>query len=200
MQSFEHNKKLTVVNLLSGPGAGKSALAYVVTGLCKVKYHSVEYVHEYAKEMVWSDMGRYDPDTGYDSLIFSEQDWMLANQHRLQRRLIPKDIDLAITDTSLLLGILYAPDWYPDTYEPFMLDIYNSYTNVNIFVDRGDIPYQWEGRNQTLEESIAKDEESLNLLKNLGLPYHTVTQKSGDIMHAANQVMDIIANTYALNK
>lgn len=194
MKSFEHNQKLTVVNLFAGPGAGKSALAHVVTGLAMVKYHDVQYVHEYAKEVVWNDHGRVEGE--YDSSPFTEQDWMLAHQNQLLRRLVPRSIDLAITDTSILLGAIYAPEWYPESFTPFLLDVYHSYNNINIFVDRGDIPFQTEGRNQGKEASIEKDREVIALLDKYGIEYTTVAQKAGQIVETAEKVIEVIDRYY----
>ena len=189
MLPFTHNKQLTVINLLSGPGAGKSVTAHFLTAFMKARQLKVEYVHEHAKECVWNNMGH---DTHNAGGIFTEQDYMLANQHQLLRRLVGRDVKYAVTDTSLLLGLAYAPDWYPPELKPFLLSLYHSYTNINVFIDRGDIPYEVEGRNQTVTESYEKDMETKSILIDNNIPFFMVVQQAGHHEGAAEQIMQLL--------
>lgn len=196
MISYEHNKKLTVINLLSGPSSGKSVTAHFLVAHMKAKGFKVEYVHEYAKECVWNNMGH---DSHGSGGVFTEQDFMLANQNQLLRRLVGRDVDFVVTDTSLLLGLAYAPDWYPPELKPLLLSIYNSYNNINIFIARGDIPYEVEGRNQTAEEAFAKDMETKNILIDNNIPFVTITQKLGDHQHVALDSLDYLERQLKMN-
>ena len=178
--------------MLSGPGAGKSTTAHFLVGHMKAQGMKVEYVHEFAKDCVWDNRSH---DSHQSGGIFTEQDYMLANQNNMLRRLVGRDIDFVVTDTSILLGLAYTPTWYPPSFTKFLLDVYHSYDNINIFVDRGDIPYVTEGRNQTSDEALTKDKEALDILTNNNLPYYVVTQKVGSPDSAALQILDIINNT-----
>lgn len=189
MISFEHNKKLTVINLLGGPGCGKSSVAHFLMGHMKARGYKVEFVHEFAKDCVWEN-GHHDPHNAGG--VFTEQDYMLANQHRMIRRLVDKDIEYVVTDTSMLLGLIYAPEWYPSTFAPFLMDVYNSYNNVNVLIDRGDIPYVEVGRNETAAQATQKDNESLQMLHKHDIPFYTVRQEMGKVDAAALQILDII--------
>lgn len=176
---YQNNKKLTVVNLLAGPGCGKSVLAARLFAEMSVRDYRVELVHEAAKDFKWEDWEH----------IFPEQDYITAQQHRMIRRLVRHDIDYAVTDTSLILACIYAPEWYPHTFHPFVLDIYSSYDNINIVLERNPkLPYKQPGRNENKEEAIQKDRELVALLNRYHIPYHTV--KAGP--KALKKVMKII--------
>lgn len=170
MLPFSHNKKLTVINLFAGPGAGKSVTALFLTAHLQAMGKKVEYVHEFAKTQVWD---KRMTDTGG---IFTEQDYIGAHQHNLIRRLVEHDIEYVVTDTSLLLGLAYMPEWYPPTYSAFLLEVFNSYNNINYFIDRGNIPYVETGRNQTHQQALDKDDEVRRLLKDNGVEYTMVIQ------------------------
>lgn len=191
MKSFSHNKSLTVINLFAGPGAGKSVTSLFLAAHMQTRNKKVEYVHEYAKTQVWD---KRMTDTGG---IFTEQDYIGAHQHNMIRRLVEHDIDYVVTDTSLLLGLAYMPDWYPKSYKPFLLDVFNSYTNINVFIDRGNIPYVAAGRNQTYEEALQKDQEVKQLLSDNNIPYFTVTQ---DIYKEVDEAAIEILNTIFPNE
>lgn len=146
---FSANKKLTVVNLLGGPGTGKSTTAYGIAYQLKRSGVSVELIHEVAKDLTFENR----------PLMLAEQDWITSNQHQLQRRLVYHDIDVCVTDSCLLLAAAYVPEWYPPTFVETLKSFYESYDNINIFLERNpDICYDPVGRSQTLEEAQAKDQ------------------------------------------
>ncbi|MNI14156.1 hypothetical protein D3C73_674070 [compost metagenome] len=53
-------------------------------------------------------------------------------------------------------------------FEPFLVEVYNSYQNLNIFLERS-TEYNPLGRNQTYEEAIAIDRENIALLEKHGI-------------------------------
>jgi len=181
IRPWSDNKKLTVVNLYGGPGVGKSVTAAELFPKMKRANMKVELVHEIAKDYVWE---RWDH-------IFQEQDYITAHQHRLQRRLVGHDIDYVVVDSALLLGLIYAPKDYPSSFAPFLKDVYNSYTNVNIFLKRSDtFEYDNNGRNQSLEQAIQIDAEVLAMLNKEQIPTYTVA--SGD----TDKIMEIITTWF----
>lgn len=177
--TLEDNKKLTVINFLAGPGCGKSVLAARLFAKMSCKNYKVELVHESAKDFKWEDWEH----------IFPEQDYITAHQHRMIRRLVSHDIDYAVTDTSLILACIYAPEWYPRSFHPFILDLYSTYDNINIVLDRNPkLPYKQPGRNENKDEAIQKDHELLALLDTHHIPYYRVQAGKG----ALKEVMKII--------
>ena len=177
--SYEDNKKLTVFNFWAGPGAGKSLNAAGLFNLMKKDYKSVELITEYAKDLVWSERNN----------MFTEQDYIFAKQNHRLRRLVGK-VEYAITDSPLALGMLYLPKDYPPSFKQFALDVYNTYNNVNIYLNRNH-PYQSKGRNQTEEEAKVVDEKCLEFLDELGLEYISIT--SGD--NTQQEIYDILKKT-----
>lgn len=177
--SFSTNKKLTVVNFFSGPGVGKSTCSAELFSLMKRNKYKVELVHEFAKDLVWESADH----------MFGEQDYIFAHQHRFIRRLTRHDIDYAIVDSSLLLGLMYLPDDFPVSFATFVLDVFNSYDNINIFLKRNsDIEYVQTGRNENEQQAKAKDVETFEFLMNHNIPVYVVQAGRG----AGAECFDII--------
>ncbi|MEG0895398.1 MAG: toprim domain-containing protein, partial [Oscillospiraceae bacterium] len=57
-----------------------------------------------------------------------------------------------------------------------VLSKFNSYNNINVFVDRTNMKYEERGRTQTLDESKQKDVEIKTFLKNQDIPFETITK------------------------
>lgn len=180
IRPWEDNQQLKVINFFGGPGTGKSTVAADLYSLMKRKRFKVELLHEIAKDYVWE---RWDQ-------IFREQDFIFANQHRLQRRLVGHDIDYCVVDSSLLLGLFYTPLDFPPSFKQFVREVYDSYNNINIYLERNpEIEYVQEGRNQDLDGAIAIDQQVLSYLQAENIPYRTVI--SGE--KAAAQVIEWLA-------
>lgn len=179
MARWADNKKLTVISFMGGPGIGKSTVAADVFSLMKRNKFKVEFLREIAKDHVWERRDN----------IFREQDYIFAKQHRLQRRLVGHDIDYAVTDSSLLLGLFYTPDDMPPSFKTFVRDVYDSYNNMNIYLERNpEIEYVRAGRNQDIDDAIKLDNEVLEYLTKENIPFHRVL--SGE--NAAQQVLDLV--------
>jgi hypothetical protein len=177
--TFDQNKELTVVNFFGGPGCGKSTTAAFVFGHMKVLDYKVELIYEAAKGCVWEKWHH----------IFGEQDWMFAHQHRLIRRLIDHDIDYAVVDSSILLSLFYMPDDFPQSFRPFVREVFDTYDNLNIFIDRNpDLPYVQAGRNEDERQAIEIDKKIRKYFEEEGIPCHHVM--AGDT--AASNVVEII--------
>lgn len=173
--------------MVAGPGAGKSAASLLLAGHMKARGMKVEYVREIPKDMVWDNRGG-PPDVS----LFTEQDYVLALQNNLFRRMLSHDIDYVVTDTSMLLGLIYKADWYPKSFDQFLLDVHASYNNITFYVGRGDIPYVQDGRNENQQEARTKDSESLMVLYQYNIPFHTVVQKNGVYDHASLEMLSVI--------
>jgi nicotinamide riboside kinase len=162
---FSANAELTVVNMFGGPGTGKSVTAADLFSMMKKAGKKVELVHEVAKDYVWEDW----------SHIFGEQDFIFGNQHRLIRRLVYHDVDYAIVDSSIILGLFYMPEWFPESFKPFVIDMFNTYNNVNVMFERNpNIPYQQWGRNETEQQAREKDAQIRNFFDENNIPYIVV--------------------------
>lgn len=179
IRPWADNKSLTVVNFFGGPGTGKSTTAAELFALMKKRNFRVELLHEIAKDYVWE---RWDH-------IFREQDWILAHQHRLQRRLVGHDVDYAVIDSAILLGLFYTAPDMPPSFKVWLRDVFDSYDNINIYLERSDaFAYQQAGRNQDEEMAREIDRQVRFYLDDTETEYHVV--QSGD--NAARDVLALI--------
>ena len=115
-----------IVNLFGGPGSGKSTLRAGLFYEMKLAGYNVEEVTEYAKDMVWEE--RFN--------IFQDQIYILGKQNRKLLRLAEK-VDWVLTDSPIIMGIAYMVDTpYNETLKQLILEVFNGYDNLNIFVNR----------------------------------------------------------------
>ena len=144
---------MKVINLFSGPGGGKSTLRSGLFYQMKILGFNCEDVTEFAKDVTWE---------GHFNLL-SDQLYLLAQQNRKLERLRDK-VDWVITDSPLLLSLHYAnSDYLPNSFKNLVLDIWNSYDNYNIFINRNH-SYSSIGRNQNEEEAVLIDTQLKTLL------------------------------------
>lgn len=145
--------KLKVINLFAGPGAGKSTTRAGLFYEMKNQRVNCEEVTEYAKDVTWEE--------NYNQL--SDQLFVLANQNRKLDRLKDK-VEWVISDSPLLLSIHYAlPDYLPHTFKSLAFDLWNTYDNYNIFINRVK-PYSGVGRSQTEDEAKEIDKKIKSML------------------------------------
>jgi hypothetical protein len=142
-----------VINLIGGPGSGKSTTAAGLFFLMKLAGLKAELVVEYAKELSY--------DENWSTL--KNQLHVLAEQERRQRRLVDK-VDYIITDSPLLTGMAYTSD--PRDYLPVAeaaTVLFSTYNNVNFVIKRVK-PYAEYGRNQTEDEAKALDRRLIEVI------------------------------------
>lgn len=154
-----------VVNLISGPGAGKTTMAALIFAEMKILGHNVEYVSEYAKPLVWLK----------EFEILNNQYHVSMSQFRLFDSM-RNAVDFIVTDGSLLHGLYYNRTNKNNVSniektEESILRWYNTFDNINIFLDRVDNPYMQEGRIQTFNEALEIDCELKNILKSFNIRY-----------------------------
>lgn len=154
-------KKLNVINLVGGPGAGKSTTASALFALMKRDGYRVELVTEYAKAVTYEK--RFN--------LFSQQDYIFAKQYRQLARL-REEADWAITDSPLILTAHYtAPDAVGREHLiNYMKAINDTFSNYYFLLDRVK-PYMALGRTQTEEEARAIDPKLENILNEEKISY-----------------------------
>jgi hypothetical protein len=151
---------MKVLNLFSGPGAGKSTTSAGIFYLMKSRYGiNCEYVSEYAKILAWENQKEK----------LSDQLYITAKQNRGLERLVGK-VEYAITDSPLLLGIHYATNYKLESFEKLVVELFNSYDNINFFINRKK-KYNPAGRFQTEEQAIEIDGKIKALLNRLNIPF-----------------------------
>lgn len=174
-----------VINLLGGPGTGKSATAGKLFGYLKSRNIICEYVSEFAKELILTE-----------SKDVRDQFYVAAMQaHRIH--VLNNKVDFIVTDSAIIQAIpyLFEPDRnigvsldIKRQYARFLVDYFNTFDNLNWLVERTpDSFYETFGREQTLEQSLKKDQETKELLLQYNIEYYVT-----DTVHCFDCVVDKI--------
>jgi nicotinamide riboside kinase len=163
-----------VVNLLGGPGSGKSTTAANVFAHLKWQDVNCEMAAEYAKDLVWEHRHK----------TFENQIYMFGKQHHRIYRLIGQ-VDVVITDSPIILTPIYDLD-RRETLKKLVLEEFNRVHNFNIFLNRRK-KYQPKGRNQNEDQAKEKDREIKSFLEDNGIPYIQID--------GANESVDVIVKT-----
>ena len=131
-----------VVNLAGAPGAGKSTGAARIFSDLKLLGINCELIGEFAKDKTWE----------HNTTALKCQEYVFGKQsYRLAR--CRDDVDVIVTDSPLPLTIIYNDNpAIEESLTNLVIDVYNTYENLNFFVNRVK-PYNPKGRNQTSDES-----------------------------------------------
>lgn len=153
--------KPLVINILGGPGSGKSSMTASVFSC--LKWHDVncEMALEYAKEVVWSKTEN----------LLKNQLFVFGQQHNKIYHLLDK-VDVIITDSPLLLSIIYDSKRNLNL-KSLVLDEFHKYNNMNYLLTRKK-KYNPSGRLQTETEAKEIDDKIRNLLKMYAIPYKEI--------------------------
>jgi nicotinamide riboside kinase len=143
---------LTVV-LYGGPGTGKSTVAASLFAELKMRGHDVELVPEVAKGLTWESR----------ALALAHQPYIIAKQMFHIDRL-DGQVDVVVTDTSTLLGVVYGQNT-TTAFKEWIVDDYKRRRTINVLLRRNDeLAYAIRGRRQTETEALKIDREILQLL------------------------------------
>jgi len=151
-------KDTIVINFFGGPGVGKSTIAAQLFTMMKKRGMDCELVTEFAKDKVWEE----------NKEAFKNQLYLTGKQYYKITRCLGK-VKYVITDSPILLGGCYNSSNNPHLL-PLLLFEHNLHKNLNIFLKRN-VPYDVNGRNQTLEEAILLDEKIKQMLDTHHIPY-----------------------------
>jgi hypothetical protein len=154
-------KKALIVNLFAGAGAGKTTLMADVFVKLKRLDLNVEFVPEFAKDLVWLERFRE----------LSVQPYVTGKQLKRLKALENK-VEVIVTDSPIVLGMFYN-NYETDYFNNMVLEEFNQFNNFNIFVDRKK-KYNPKGRMQTEEEARRNDQEIKQLLIDNGITFTEV--------------------------
>lgn len=176
------NKALPVINLWAGPGAGKSTTCAAVYARLKTLGINCEMSREYAKDVVW----------GKNFNILTDQLYILGKQnHRLH--ILKDQCDVAITDSPLLIGLLYD-DKSLKNLQAIAMEAFNQYNNFNYFITRTK-EYNPSGRMQTELEARGIDSLTRDLLDTLHIPYKVIPYGEAGVDIIVRDYTDAITNS-----
>jgi hypothetical protein len=151
-----------VVNLVAGPGAGKSTTAADIFALLKKSDVNAELVREYAKDLSWIKDFKTLADQYYVTMTQQYRQYMVDGQ-----------VDVMTTDSPLIVGLLYYEEKnkkIKNLFTKLILEMYKSQDNMTFYIKRKK-KYNPAGRNQDEKEAIQKDKDAKNLLDVYKIPY-----------------------------
>lgn len=169
-----------VINLFGGPGCGKSTITAGVFSLLKLHDVNAELVTEFAKDLVWEERFRTFKNQHY---LFSKQ------QHRLWR--VSDKVDVIITDSPILLSVVYRQKLSSDIFKKFVIEEFNSYNNINFLLNRTKL-YHEVGRNQNEQEARQLDKEIIKILDKHNIDYFVI---NGDFS-APNRIAEYVLHLF----
>lgn len=177
-----------IINLIGGPGTGKSTTAFALIYLMKINGLTVEYLPEVAKKHIW----RKDFEKLNNQRDLVEETFISLNSFKSK-------IDYIITDGPIIMGLYYNRFFNPNKYDPhldnYILECYNKFNNMNIFIHRNkSIKYETEGRIQTENEAGAIDRMMEKLLINNKIPFISFESQ----MLTANLEHSFVTNIFDL--
>ncbi len=136
------------VNLMAGPGVGKSVLMSQLFATLKLSGVHCEMCPEYAKELVYE--GRIDT---------ADQLWILAEQHRRQARLQGR-AQVVVTDSSLHVSLAYVEPEVRGHFEALVAHATRDWACLNVLLHRDlETGYEQAGRYQSKEAARAFHDE-----------------------------------------
>lgn len=168
---------MKVINFFAGPGSGKSTTAAHLFALLKWRGVNCELSREWIKEKVWQHPEH--PSLDDQLYIFAKQ--------RTSLRALDGQVDYAITDSPLLLSLIYTQD-YPEIFANLVIKYFREFNNINYFVERVK-PYNPKGRMQTFEESKEIDSKIIQLLNHYSIPFTPIQGTEEAAIIIRNQLL-----------
>lgn len=147
-----------VINLLAGPGAGKSTMAACVFGELKLLNINCELASEFAKDLVWEKRDK----------TFENQLYIFGKQHHRIFRLLGQ-VQVVITDSPLFLTPLYDSE-KRECLRELVFNEVNKCRNFNVFINRKKT-YNPKGRIHTHEQANIIDNRVKDFLKKWSIPF-----------------------------
>ena len=172
----------TVINLLGGPGAGKSTAAAQLYSEMKMRGFRVEHVQEYVKQWAYENkkIGPFD------------QLYIFGKQARKEYVLYNK-VDFIVTDSPVLLSAFYEEVYSGNSMVKNALPEYMrvarkmGVNHLNFMLKRQK-PYDPVGRYQTKEEAEELDGKIEEFLSHNGYTFDTVACPDRE---RANAILEI---------
>lgn len=155
--------KCVVVNLISGPGAGKTILAGELFASIKREWITCDVSWEYIKRKLREKAMKVVQSQIY---IFGKQQFQLFT--------MKDEVEVIVTDAPLLLNCIYDQSNCPEL-KALVLKEYGKYNNLLYFIERDPtVEYETEGRYQDLEGAKEIDAKIKKFLAENSIPYKTI--------------------------
>lgn len=141
----------------------------------KLQNINVELVTEYAKDCVYEKQ--------FD-LLNNDQLMVLAQQNRRLQAIEEsnENVQYVITDSPLLLGKIFADKHNYSrnfiSFQNLVVDLFESYDNINLVLTRDNVKYQSEGRLESLSEAMNIDKLILKELNFWKFDYKLIPDRN----------------------
>lgn len=145
--------------LYAGPSSGKSTTAARLFADLKQLHHSIELVSEYVK--TWAYQKR--------QIHPYDQVYLFGKQQQSEYKLITAGVKNIVSDSPCFLSAVYSEVYSGN--DKLAQPLYalerayeEDHPSISIFLERGEKPYQQEGRYQSYEEAKKIDEAIITKL------------------------------------
>lgn len=156
-------KQVIVVNIIGGPGVGKSILTSDLFSALKREFISCDISHEYIKRKLREKALKAVESQIY---IFAKQQFQLFS--------LKDEVEVIITDSPLIFSAVYDKTKCQHL-KNLILKEFNKYDNLNYLLFRDeDVPYEQEGRYQDSEGAKKVDGQMVEFLNNEGIVYKPI--------------------------
>lgn len=167
-------KETIVINLIGGPGSGKSTCASGIFYELKKLGINCELSLEFVKDKVWEESYK----------VLDDQLYVFGKQYHKLFRLKDK-VDVIITDSPLLISIHYNKI-SSQHFNNLVVEQYHTFNNLMYFINRSET-YQSEGRLQTKEESEMIDRDIKTILETYNIDYTEISCEDA-VKYIVNEV------------
>lgn len=157
-----------VINFFAGPGVGKTTTAAGVFYKLKTLGYNVEFIHEFAKELVFENR---------TDILLYDQLFVLSNQNRnLLNKVFEESLDYVIMESPILLSNIYFNElsiYNEELFKSFTLDLFKQYNNINFYLNRS-INHEFNNTGRIHDEYESKiiDINILRYLNENNIPFY----------------------------
>jgi hypothetical protein len=173
--------KTLILNLYGGPGTGKSTTAAGVFHQLKLLGVNCEMASEWAKEKVWAG----------EEVTLNNQLYVFGKQYHRIWRLLGK-VDIVVTDSPLLLSVLYYKDENPYFTEMVAFE-YSRLNNLDVLLGRVK-KYNPAGRLQSEEKAKHLDVAIKEILDSINPTYINIPADASAVQEITHQALHRIAD------
>jgi nicotinamide riboside kinase len=157
-------KEAIVINLIGGPGCGKSILSAKLFVKLKLNYTSCDISFEYIKRKLREKALKVIESQIY---IFGKQQFQLFT--------MKDEVEVIVTDSPIILSSIYDKTNCPHL-KALILKEFRSYKNFTYFIERDeDVEYEQEGRYQDLAGAREVDKMVKKFMDKNKIPYKVIT-------------------------
>jgi len=162
-----------IINILGSPGVGKSVLAAELFSIFKKNGYTTEIITEFAKDLVYKGGINCIQNQVYVSGIQHHKIWTILKYY--QDNNIENGI--VITDSPLILGLLYKNQNQNPFFDKFILNEFQNYypfkiKNNNYLLNNFFENFEKTGRIHNKNDSINLYEKLKNLLEEYDISYY----------------------------